>query len=412
LNDLCKNFGVEGKLSKYNPKFNNLNLFDNPDLLKEFINYSMQDSISLYNVLEQAQSFYIINYHVDITTIYSTSTLSLKIYRSNFQDTNIPTLKGNIDNFIRKGYFGGATDYYKAYIEKGKYYDVNSLYPYAMSNPMPLEIIKYYNDMSSINLENFFGYVLAQIYCPKNMIRPVLPYKYKGKTIYPTGIWIGVYFSEELKAVDKLGYKITLIKGYEFSKIDLFSKYIDHFFEKKKFSSGATRFIAKMHLNQLYGYFGRRQDLIETINVFNRDLNLYASCRIIKSIIRINNEISTILLHCNLNQELINELNSKFELNLNSSFKNVKTNVSIAAAVTAYARIHMIPFKLLPGTVYTDTDSIFTTDILPDNQIGRNMGLMKDELDGKFILEGYFLGIKQYGYKFSDNNQISLFIIY
>ena len=178
------------------------------------------------------------------------------------------------------------------------------------------------------------------------------------------------------------------------------------FLKRKKFSSGATRFIAKMHLNQLYGYFGRRQDLIETINVFNRDLNLYASCRIIKSIIRINNEISTILLHCNLNQELINELNSKFELNLKSSFKNVKTNVSIAAAVTAYARIHMIPFKLLPGTVYTDTDSIFTTDIIPEHQIGKNLGLMKDELDGKTIQEGYFLGIKQYGYKYLNNEQV------
>jgi hypothetical protein len=366
----------------------------------------MQDSISLYKALEYAQIIYITDYQVDITSIYSTSTLSLKIYRRKFQEVNIPTLKGNIDNFIRKGYFGGGTDYYKTYISNGKYYDINSLYPYAMSNLMPFEMIKYHNNMNNIKLSDFFGFALAQIHCPSTMLRPVLPYKYEGKTIYPTGYWIGVYFSEELKAVEKLGYKITLIKGYEFSKIDLFSKYIDHFFEKKKLSSGATRFIAKMHLNQLYGYFGRRQDLIETINVFNKDLNLYASYRIIKTIIRINNEISTILLHCNLNQELINELNSKFELNIKSSFKNVKTNVSIAAAVTAYARIHMIPFKLLPGTVYTDTDSIFTTDIIPEHQIGKNLGLMKDELDGKTIQEGYFLGIKQYGYKYLNNEQV------
>jgi len=33
---------------------------------------------------------------------------------------------------------------------------------------------------------------------------------------------IGVYFSEELKAVSKLGYQIALIKGYEFSKEYLF----------------------------------------------------------------------------------------------------------------------------------------------------------------------------------------------
>jgi hypothetical protein len=32
----------------------------------------------------------------------------------------------------------------------------------------------------------------------------------------------------------------------------------------------------------------------------------------------------------------------------------------------------MIPYKLLPGTVYTDTDSIFTTDILSNHLVGKN----------------------------------------
>ena len=50
-----------------------------------------------------------------------------------------------------------------------------------------------------------------------------------------------------------------------------------------------------MHLNQLYGYFGRKQDLIETINIHNKDLIKYVSTRIIKNIIEINSEISTIL---------------------------------------------------------------------------------------------------------------------
>jgi DNA polymerase type B, organellar and viral len=187
LNDLCKNFGVDGKYSKYNIEFNNLQLFNNPKLLKEFIDYSIQDSISLYNSLEKAQQIYIIEYNVDITTIYSTSTLSLKIYRTNFQKINIPTLKNSVDNFIRKGYIGGATDYYKGYITNGKYYDINSLYPFAMSKPMPFEIIKFHNNMKYVNLSDFFGYCLAQIYCPKYILKPMLPYKYKDKTIFPTG---------------------------------------------------------------------------------------------------------------------------------------------------------------------------------------------------------------------------------
>jgi hypothetical protein len=88
--------------------------------------------------------------------------------------------------------------------------------------------------MSHIKLSDFFGFILIQVYSPESQLKPILLYKHEGRTIYPTGHWIGVYFSEELKAVQNLGYKFTLIKGYEFSTIDLFSKYIDHFYYKNK----------------------------------------------------------------------------------------------------------------------------------------------------------------------------------
>jgi hypothetical protein len=93
---------------------------------------------------------------------------------------------------------------------------------------------------------------------------------------------------------------------------------------------------------------------------------------------------------------------------IKSSNRIVKSNVAIAAAVTAYARIHMIYYKLLPGTVYTDTDSIFTTDTLSENFIGSELGQMKDELNGKVIQEGLFLGLKKYGFWYLDdfNNKI------
>lgn len=34
-------------------------------------------------------------------------------------------------------------------------------------------------------------------------------------------LFSGVYFYEELKAVKKLGYIFTLLKGYEFSQLDV-----------------------------------------------------------------------------------------------------------------------------------------------------------------------------------------------
>jgi len=93
------------------------------------------------------------------------------------------------------------------------------------------------------------------------------------------------------------------------------------------------------------------------------------------------------------------------DINLSNNVNfEVKSNVALAAAVTAYSRIHMLPFKMSGDVLYTDTDSIFTSKKLEDSLVGKELGLMKDELDGIVIKEAYFLGIKQYGYKYIDDN--------
>ena len=92
--------------------------------------------------MEKAQEIYRGEYNVDITTIVSTSSLALKIFRTNYLKLNIPVLNKNLDTFVRLGYFGGATDFYLAECEDLKYYDVNSLYPYAMKNYMRIKPTK------------------------------------------------------------------------------------------------------------------------------------------------------------------------------------------------------------------------------------------------------------------------------
>jgi hypothetical protein len=155
-----------------------------------------------------------------------------------------------------------------------------------------------------------------------------------------------------------------------------------------------------MHLNQLYGYFGRRKTLIETKNVYNNELIHYFGKYTIFSEIKINENISTILMSSNFDYDLINEIKDSNDLDLITSFRNVKSHVGIAAAVTAYARIEMMKYKTLPNIkiFYTDTDSIITQGELPQDLIGEDLGLMKDELGGGFIEKAYFLGIKKYGY--------------
>jgi len=413
LQELANIFEVEGKLYPYNPKFNQISLFEDGNLLNQFIEYSKQDSISLLKALTKAQNIYFEEHKVDLATIWSTSTLSFKIFRLKFLDINIPTLNTKLDNIIRLAYIGGSTDYYFKYGENLKHYDVNSLYPKAMCNPMPIEFLGEIEG-TNVNLEDVFGFAEAKITAPDNIETPLLPFKVFNETLHPLGSWIGMYFTEELKVVEKYGYKVELIKVYNFSKADIFSNYIKYFYNIKKFATGASRLIAKMHLNQLYGYFGRRKTLIETKNVYKSELIKYYSTYTIFSEIDINENISTILMSSNLDYDLINEIKMDTGLELIYKFRNIKSHVGIAAAVTAYARIEMMEIKMLLTKLgiklyYTDTDSIFIDGVLPQELIGNELGLMKDELKGGSIQKAYFLGIKKYGYIDDKNITHSVF---
>ena len=139
LNDLCGTFNVKGKVQKYDPLFNNLKLFKDKLLIRQFKKYALQDAYSLYLALHKAQEIYLEQYAVDVCSIFSTSFLSFKIFRLNSQEEDIPIIKGNIDVFIRKSYFGGHTDYFKGHLKRGYHYDINSLFPFAMLKDMTLK---------------------------------------------------------------------------------------------------------------------------------------------------------------------------------------------------------------------------------------------------------------------------------
>jgi hypothetical protein len=127
--------------------------------------------------------------------------------------------------------------------------------------------------------------------------------------------------------------------------------------------------------------------LIETKNVFKKDLMKYYSTYTILSEIDINENISTILMSSNLDYTLINEIKTDTNLELITNFRTVKSHVGIAAAVTAYARIEMLELKMLLSKLgiklyYTDTDSLFVDKEIPNYLIGNELGQLKDELKG------------------------------
>ncbi len=200
-----------------------------------------------------------------------------------------------------------------------------------------------------------------------------------------------------------LGYKFKLLSGYEFSKKVIFDKYVEHFYGLKKHAIGTERYIAKLMLNSLYGIFGRRLDTLTPVIVKNSEIDAVATTVKIYSVMNVTDTHSLLLIEFNKSFESRKKLNCVLETEINVFRLGVKSNVAIAAAITAYARIHMMTFKLDYDCYYSDTDSIFTpvdiTSVAP-HLVGPELGQLKDELSGGVIDEAFFLGIKQYGYTY------------
>ena len=275
-----------------------------------------------------------------------------------------------------------------------------------MLNPMPVKplgsAIK--PQISTFNLENFFGFMEVVILCPDSVINPILPFKAQGRTIFPKGLIKGVYFLEEIKNAIRYGYKlISINRAQAYSKELIFNDYVKEMFNIKANSTGPLRFIAKLLLNSLYGIFGRKQELLRTIVVNNDNLDLYHSTYNVRSVMPIDEYRSTILIEGNISKQIANKLEMSEEV-FNSFEYPVKANVAIASAITSYARIHMSHFKQNQFIMYTDTDSIITTQPLPKEMLGTDIGMFADELNGSIIEEIYILGIKQYGYWYTDSN--------
>lgn len=163
LQKLCDIFkSPVNKISSYDPEFNNLTLFNNPEKL--FLKYSMSDSAALYHTMVNAQAWYYKEFSIDISEYVSTASLSLAIFRRKniTEDIDIIIPDKATDAYVRKAYYGGPVDYYYREAQNVKYVDVNSLFPAAMMHAMPHQVINVHSTMENIKLEKFWRFLSSR----------------------------------------------------------------------------------------------------------------------------------------------------------------------------------------------------------------------------------------------------------
>lgn len=177
-----------------------------------------------------------------MTDSLTITSLALKIYmKYHYPEGTIPLIKNNrIYSEIKKGYSGGITEVYKPYGENLHYYDVNSLYSFVSLQDMPrTQCIKQNFINKDIDINNLFGFYYCEIESNNNYLG-LIPVRDKFGLIFPNGKWSGWYFSEEVKYAESNGYKIKVIKGYEFRISDIFKTYIYELYKLKSNANNPT----------------------------------------------------------------------------------------------------------------------------------------------------------------------------
>lgn len=442
LDSLAKSFGLIGKshipydfinadtLKYIGPKpsikfFKNISIDDYNNLPDEYSvesqvqEYLFKDVDLLYEVISKFSFNIATLFDYSIKRNYSISGLAFSLFRTNFYKSE--NLMGkNMPNHLRNAYMGGISNVFKPYSNKQLYYyDVNSLYPYAMLNKLPVggytHIIS-----SNISLDDLDGIAKAVVYSPKNNLYPFMAEKTKKSGLTQrNGKFTGYFTTLDLKYAKSLGYDVKVLEGYHFNTNYIFNDYVDVLYKEKNTSTGAIKFINKLLLNSLYGILGFNESKIEfNFYNFNSDKDKSRESEL-KNLLDNDNMEYRYEEYINGRLYMFDFDSSKIDLskhnisNLNSNIHDfdlqTDCNFIIAAWITSYARIHM--HKLIMqlhndghNIFYTDTDSIITDKPVNSELLGDDIGLLKNEYPDNNIIEGYFIAPKIYGLKFADNS--------
>jgi hypothetical protein len=322
--------------------------------------------LGLYEVI-QKYAEWLSKYKVPLQTTIASQ--SMAMYRTTMERP-IRCLKPEVENFIRRSYFGGRVEIFKMRSFKPvKYFDFNSLYPTVMiQNEMPIG--KGWH-VSQFN-RNYIGFYKATVKIPDVYVPP-LPFLRSFKLLFPTGNITGYFSSKELELVELLGGEFSVHYGYVFSSDYIFNDYIMDLYDKKKNAVDlTTRTIAKLLMNSAYGKFGQ-------------------------------NRYKEKMVKCNNISEAIGMKPYMLDRNLFTQATTSKATFiipSIASWITSCARVEL--FKLLQRIgsehiFYCDTDSAMT-DV--DIKTGKELGEVKLEEEGD---EAIFLLPKLYAIRKGDN---------
>ncbi len=348
------------------------------------------------------------------------SFLSRQVHQSQY-DQPIYLHQENARSWIRNSYYGGRAEVFKPkllpHAKKLYSYDVNSLYPWALSQEMPYGKAKQYDQISWDAIKNEpQAFVHALVNAPTNLYIPVLPWRAnfpdQQTTLYPVGVFEGVWHISELQLAEEYGYEIVAKNAIVFEKTKfLFYEWINELYNKRQEAQqqdlhGLSLWY-KLIMNTLYGRFALREDYPQTL-CFDTDENPDVRINDFYNVSIKKEKYKTWITHTGPQKSIKSFTNKEVRQQLYRYLKQKREtpfSIQWSATTTAHARCFMyrLMSKYKENLYYSDTDSLYLDTRLSNELVGSGLGKFKLENE---ILDALFITSKCYALKLNDEKYV------
>jgi hypothetical protein len=276
--------------------------------------------------------------------------MAMQLFEKKFYPKSFVALPQAMTDQFREGYYGGRVEVYRFNHIKGpiNHYDVNSLFPSVMRDGVFPDLDSYSFASRSLDLDRKEGMARVTLTVPPAYYPP-LPMRGDTDVVFAYGRVTGTWCFPEIRQAIEDGADIDTVHwGWEFPRMSTpFQAYIDYCYTQRLAAHPGSLddVLWKLYMNSLYGKFGQRGEML----MIHNDREILVA-----------------------NKE-----------------PKASANVIWAAYVTALARLTLLRFlRSTSVCYYTDTDSLFTPDILSTS---KELGALK--------LEGEYTGMDVKGNK-------------
>lgn len=335
----------------------------------------------------------------DVRSCPTSANMSVKLFKQCFLNQK---LYGSPENIVKKekeAYKGGRTEKFINYFESVdgsclRGYDINSSYPSSMVGEMP---IKYsnciiYNDeelrLNDIVNTNLYYAKSEYIGNDPNFIPNLLVRENKSVVAFKNTNY-AYHWGCELREAILNKCKITIREELIYETSQIFDDFVEHFYNERqriKNTHPALQLFYKNILNSLYGKFGQKE------------FNTTAVCTSTDEIYRLLNNDASLLVGMDF---IINDGEEPFfliEYKRLYQEERIGKLIRLSSYIGAKSRCILSDAMRALGhekVYYCDTDSIYTTNNLPDDMVSDTV-LGKWKLEHGEISKAVFLAPKSY----------------